>query len=208
MGIRLRRLRAATFLLGLMLSVGSAFAQATFDRAAQAVRYRAWLAQFEQDAQQYKEELQEGTASTDEDVARIFKRTVVPGSRGILNVRTLFGGITNGQISYGEVGRTALYFLNASVPAGYGGAFPETDSKYTKGASVWYMHIDYNYLLQEDYFENPAIFDQYQLPPNGVLKRKAYPFLMFDDREQELKFSGFSQEYWGAVQYLWNSRGW
>lgn len=207
MGILLRRLRIGICLLGLMLSAGSAFAQATFDRAAQAERYRVWLAQFERDAQQYREELKKGTASTDADVARIFKKSIVPGSRGILNVRTLFGGVTNGEISYGEVGRTALYFLNASVPAGYGGVFPETDSRYAKGASVWYMHIDYNYLLQKDYFENPDVFDRYQLPPNGVLKRKAYPFLMFDDREPELKFSGFSNEYWGAVQYLWNSHG-
>lgn len=190
-----------------VFSLGAA-AQADFDRAKQGQRYRAWLAQFENDVRHYRSEIAKGGAQTDEEVARIFAHSVVPGSRAITNVREVFGSggpdySRGGEIVFVGPAPVVLQTLRVSVPAGAGGTFPESkESRFPRDLSVWYMHIDSSEDSQSRYFESREVFDPYHLPPTGKLERHAYPFLLFEDRGDALRFGGFSAEYWGLVQYL------
>ena len=178
------------------------------DRAKQGQRYRVWLAQFENDVRHYRSEIAKGGASTDEEIARIFARSVVPDSRAINNVRDVFGSggpdySRGGEIVFVGPAPVLLRTLRASVPAGAGGTFPEsTQSHFPRDLSVWYMHIDGSEDSQSRYFEAHEVFNPYRLPPPGKLERHAYPFLLFEDHDDALRFGGFSAEYWGLVQYL------
>ncbi len=190
----------------------SALAQASFDRARQGERYRAWLAQFETDLRIYRAALAKGQAQSADEVAEIFKRSVVPGSRAHNNVQQMFGSqrpdySTSGEIVFIGEGRLLLNLLHKSIPAGDGGAFPEAaGSAFPTGLSVWYMHVDAGDELEEDYFASPEYFEPYRLPPHGVLARKAYPFLLFEDGPDRLRLGGFSAEYWRILEIVWNSQ--
>jgi len=95
-----------------------------------------------------------------------------------------------------------LLFEN-SVPAGYGGLFPEAPGSHfpSDRFSVWYMHIGGSEVLQA-YFDDKAQFPNYQLPPEGMLKRHAYPFLLFEDAGYALRLAGIGAEWMGAAVYL------
>lgn len=187
-----------------------ALAEASFDRAKQGERYRAWLAQFETDLKIYRAALADGKAQSADDVADIFRRSVVPGSRAHNNAQQIFGSqrpdySTSGEIVFVGEARVLLNLLHRSVPAGYGGVFPEAaGSAFPSGLSVWYMHVDGGDELEQDYFASPKYFEPYRLPPHGVLVRKAYPFLLFEDAPDRLRLGGFSAEYWRILEIVWN----
>lgn len=201
------------FYAGLALAPIFVLAQAAapeFDRAAAAERYRAWEARFEQDLRKYAEESADNKAMTDKDIERIFAASVVPDSRAITNIRALFGDNKPAYTVSGEIvfsgGQTLLLkLLRQSYPAGQGGIFPEAaDSPFPAKLSVWYMHIQGGELLESNYFSSPRHFNPYHLPANGVLERDAYPFLMFEERGDSLRWGGIGREYWGALTTLWN----
>lgn len=206
----LRRLFLFAALACLLTGPAQADTPPAFDRAAAGARYRAWEARFENDLRVYAKERAAGKAAAPKDVERIFAHSLAPGSRAISNVQQLFSGTTADYTQSGEiifVGPRVLLLkmLKNSYPAGQGGAFPEPPgSTFPPGLTVWYMHIQSGDLLEERYFSNPAIFKPYHLPPNGTLERDAYPFLLFEDKNGELRLGGFGREYWGALETLWN----
>lgn len=200
--------------VALLLQMASlpALAQTSFDRAKQGERYRAWLAQFETDLKAYRIALAQGKAQSAEEVADIFRRSIVPGSRAHNNAHQIFGSQRSDYSSSGEIvfvgqGRVLLNLLHESLPAGYGGAFPEAvDSPFPAGLAVWYMHVGAGDELEEEYFASPKYFEPYRLPPYGVLMRKAYPFLLFEDNSERLRLGGFGVEYWRILEIVWNKQ--
>jgi hypothetical protein len=63
------------------------------------------------------------------------------------------------------------------------------------------MHVGGRDALQA-YFNDKTHFPMYQLPPNGTLRRHAYPFLLFDESGDAVRLAGFGAEWMGAVIHL------
>lgn len=200
--------------MALLLQVAClpALAEAGFDRAREGERYRTWLAQFESDLKIYRAAQANGKEQNAGKVADIFKRSLVPGSHALNIVRDTFGSqrpdyASSGEIVFAGEAPVLLNLLRNSVPAGYGGAFAEpAGSAFPSGLSVWYMHVDAAEEREQDYFASPRYFTPYRLPPYGVLARKAYPFLLFEDGPGRLRLGGVSAEYWGLFEIIWDSQ--
>lgn len=195
--------------VGLILSswqVHALDAPTFFDRATSAERYRAWIARFEHDLLAYQQALSLSPGINDDQIEAIFAASIVPHSRAIANVKDIFGRhrpaySASGGIVFSGIPVILLEFLKKSYPAGYGGSFQEpAGSAFTNGLSVWYMHIQVGGPLDDTYFSSSKHFDFYELPPYGVLKRRAFPFLLFEDDGQMLRWGGIGQEYWNAVE--------
>jgi hypothetical protein len=183
-----------------------------FDRVVAGERYRAWLAQFHADIATTSGKVPRGEPVTAADVERWCERSVAPGSRAVQNLAEWLtearrDGMSRsgGEIVYHGPLRLALRLMTSSIPAGQGGLYPEVSpSKYPdRVLTVWYMHIHAGEHLAP-YFENPKRFSPYRLPPDGQLARNAYPFLLFEDGPAGLRFGGFGQEWYGALQYAYN----
>ena len=181
-----------------------------FDRVKEGERYRQWYAQFQKDIEALREHVPSGQPISNAEVERWCANSLVPGSRAIDNVRGWVsggGGVSaagGGIVIVGPT-RIVISLLESSMPAGQGGWYPEKEGSPfpDKTLRVWYMHIPGTSILQT-YFDEKSNFDPYRLPPDGVLERKAYPFLLFEDKGGRLRFGGVSQEWFGAVQYLHN----
>lgn len=181
-----------------------------FNRAASAAKYRDWLKQFDNDLAHYFNE-RNSRELNDADIAHFFCNSVVPNSRAMANLKDLFlsgkpRATVSGEIVFVGPQRVLQRMLNSSIPAGYGGRFPEpTGSKFAAGMAVWYMHIQGGDAL-ERYFDSPSNFDHYHLPPNGVLERRAYPFLLFEEEGRQIRWGGIGQEFWGAVESMYSTQ--
>ncbi len=201
----LRSCRLGACVWVLALASLSAQAQSGFDRVKQGERYRAWLTQFEADLQQYRQRLARGGAQSTDEVAAIFHRTLVPDSRAVRNVQQIFGTgepdySRGGEIIFVGAAPLLLGQLRRSLPAGAGGDYPEeAQSPFPPGLSVWYMHIDSSDAIDDRCF-GPGVFDTYHLPPSGTFERKAYPFLVFEDRRPALRLGGISAEFVAVLQ--------
>jgi hypothetical protein len=179
---------------------GAAGAQ-SFDRHAENLRYRQWLAEFQKDMQRLRQEPDPGKA----DLDGLFSGTLVPGSRATRLVRELAQaprGSASGGIRYAGIERVFLAALSDAVVAGDGGSFPDTRADgVQQPLRVRYMHVDGGGRL-ERYFDNPEIFTPYRLPEPGTLARDAYPFLLFEERDGKLRLGGVSKEFWELVKFM------
>ncbi|XYJ11490.1 hypothetical protein ACSUZJ_05750 [Telluria sp. B2] len=184
-----------------------------FDSDSALLRYRNWLARFKRDIAQLSAEVS-GTAGVFEEQVRIIcKSSIVPHSRATLMINDWLMGIADkpsghrGVGRYVDLGSVVMLLLGDSVPAGFGGLFPEAlRSRFPSHRySVWYMHIAGPEALQA-YFNDKAHFPNYQLPPNGTLKRHTYPFLLFEDAGNTLRLAGVGAEWMGAAVYLYRKQ--
>ncbi|WP_416051803.1 hypothetical protein [Cupriavidus basilensis] len=199
-------IRALAFWMLALLFTTSAFAQ-QFDRAAQAQRYRAWQQQFETDFATLQQRRRAGAQITEAQIEQVFAKSVVPESRAVPLLKALAeqSDISAGS-GFAVVGAGRIFFdlLRDAVPAGDGGIYPENEA--TIGAhnlSVWYMHINGGGGdTTERYFSDPKRFEPYRLPPAGRFERRAYPFLLMDDKSGALRLGGVSAEFWNLVSYL------
>lgn len=204
--------RRACLRAGLCIGLTAGQRVWAFDRASEGQRYRRWLADFQRDVRRLATEVTADTALTLEHVHRCCASTVVPHSRAASNVLEWVGSSrpTRRSGSYGEIAwagplQLVLRVLSLSVPAGNGGLYPEPAGSDLpdRALSVWYMHINGGEDLQR-YFDHPKSFAPYHLPPDGQLERKAYPFLLFEDQPTGLRWGGIGQEWFGAIQSLYD----
>ncbi|CAB3867161.1 hypothetical protein [Achromobacter pulmonis] len=198
------RLAAGLCLVWLsLLLAGNAWGQ-EFDRAAQQLRYRAWLALFKQDMDRLaaiRRPLSEA------ELDALFASSVVPGSRGAAFIRQAFTQRAGGTTYFPRPGpRTVLMaVLDSAIPAGQGGPYPESDPALdVTTLTVWYLHVDVGdmtntYLLSGEHFK------PYRLPPPGKLERNAYPFVLMDLQDATPRLGGIGAELWGLVAYLHNA---
>lgn len=146
------------------------------------------------------------------DVAKWCARSIVPDSRAAIHLAEIAGSARSQARSRSGSGGEIVIFgplklldglLESSIPSGLGGAYPEAPgSRFAdRVLTVWYMHIDDGGLLTP-YFENPAAFRPYRLPPDGRLERNAYPFLLFEDAGATLRLGGLGSEWFGALTQL------
>lgn len=172
-------------------------------------RYRQWLAQLHVDLAQLAAHA-DGTASVShEQIEQYCSTSIVPRSRGAHLLGELLAGAAERRREGRVRGRYAgpdmvtLRLLDVSVPAGYGGLFPEAiGSEFPSNRfSVWYMHLGVGAALQP-YFDDKTRFSPYGLPPDGQLRRKAFPFVLFETSGSALRLAGVSAEWLGAADYL------
>lgn len=200
-----RRLNRRQWLLSaasMVLLNGQAFA---FNRVQAGERYRRWLQQLKEDIGVLATQLPPDEPVLVEYVDTWCSKSIVPGSRAAqnfsewINLSWLEGERrVSGEIAFFGRLSVAMHLLEASIPAGEGGLFPEPElSPYPDRAlSVWYMHIDAGGLLDR-YFDT---LTPHRLPPAGTLERNVYPFLLFEDRGAALRLGGVSREWFGAMQ--------
>lgn len=173
----------------------------TFDRARESQRYQQWLHDFRQDFQA----LRRKPDMTPADIDKLFAKTVVPGSRATQLIGELArapGGTTSGEIHFVGIARVFMAALSESVVAGDGGIFPDTVAKYqSQSLHVRYVHVDGGGRL-ERYFNDPERFTPYRLPAAGEFARDAYPFLLFEDAQGQLRLGGVSKEFWELVKFM------
>ena len=208
-----QRTIGAVVLCFLLLLLTAPHPAHAFDRVSAGQRYRQWYAQLQSDLYDLVENVPRNRPVTREDVERWCARSVVPGSRAVPNLvefLSVLPSLENGKqkrLSYPSALRLIMGVLDLSLPAGDGGLFPEAVGAPfpNKTLQVWYMHIDGGSLLQP-YFADTNAFKPYHLPASGTLERDAYPFLLFEDGKNGLRFGGFGQEWWGAVSTLNNAQ--
>ncbi|MDF3848927.1 hypothetical protein [Achromobacter denitrificans] len=182
---------------------GAAVGALPFDRKAENLRYRQWLAGFKQDLSRLRRLADPGAA----DLDSLFAGTLVPGSRATRLVGELAqasAGASSGSARDGGIERAFLAALSDAVVAGDGGDYPQTETgsrRPPQPLRVRYMHVDGGGRL-ERYFNDPEIFKPYRLPAPGVLTRDAYPFLLFETREGHLRLGGVSREFWELVRFM------
>ena len=172
-------------------------------------RYRHWLTQLQADLAQLAAQTKGVRTISEDHIEQFCSKSIVPHSRGA----HLFSELLTGAAQRRSAGRTrgrhvgpdmaTLQLLDVSVPAGYGGLFPEAaGSTYPSNRfSVWYMHVGAGDML-EPYFKDKELFTPYALPPDGQLRRKAFPFLLFETTGNTLRLAGAGNEWFGAVNYL------
>lgn len=175
-----------------------------FNRAAELVRYRAWLKDFTQDLDRLSATRR---PLSDAQLDEMFARTVVPGSRAAGFIRQSFARRAKDGSYISQTGprRVFLGVLESGIPAGQGGLYPETDPALDVGdLTVWYLHVDVGDMTNT-YLLSPDHFTPYRLPPPGKLERKAYPFLLMQTDQGALRLGGVSSELWGLIVYLHNA---
>jgi hypothetical protein len=182
------------------------------DRVKAGERYRAWLVQLTSDVATVAREAPREELITLAQIHQFCSASIVPNSRAAgnfmswLNQSRQHGERTvSGEIVFVGPLTIILRLLEASMPAGRGGLFPESqDSGFPdRSLEVWYMHVHAGEHLQR-YFDDKQIFKPYHLPPEGQLVRDAYPFLMFDDQGPVPRLGGFGREWFGAVDVTYN----
>ena len=172
-------------------------------------RYRQWLAQLHADLAQLTAQTKGAVSISHDHIEKFCSKSIVAHSRGAHFFSELLTGAAERRSERGARGRYAgsemvtLQLLDVSVPAGYGGLFPEAaGSRFPSNRySVWYMHLGAGDML-EPYFQDKALFSPYALPPDGQLRRKAFPFLLFETTGSTLRLGGAGNEWFGAVNYL------
>ena len=173
------------------------------------LRYRNWLGEFQSDMKMLSASEAGAAGASEEKVSIICENSVVADSRAALMISEWIKeadekrDARHGARRYADMAAVAMLLFEHSVPAGYGGLFQEAPgSRFPSGRfSVWYMHIGGPDDLQA-YFDDKAQFPNYELPPNGILKRHAYPFLLFEDVGNTLRLAGVGAEWMGAAVYL------
>lgn len=186
-----------------LLPAGTALAQ-DFNRAAELVRYRAWLTHFKQDMDRLSASRR---PLSEAELDALFARTVVPGSRGAGFIRQTFTLRRSDGTYAPQMGpHTVLTgVLDSGIPAGQGGRYPETDAALNVAdLTVWYLHVDVGDMTNT-YLLSDKHFTPYRLPPPGTLERNAYPFLLMDTQGDALRLGGVSSELWGLIVYLHNA---
>lgn len=196
---------AAWLCLGCLafLLAGNAWSQ-EFDRAAELVRYRAWLTDFKQDLNRLSASRR---PLSEAELDAMFARTVVPGSRGAAFIRQSFARRGGDGAYFPQTGPRAVFLgvLDSGIPAGQGGVYPETDPALNVAdLTVWYLHVDVGDMTNT-YLLSDKHFTPYRLPPPGKLERNAYPFLLMDTHGGALRLGGVSSELWGLIAYLHNA---
>lgn len=177
--------------------------------ASNALRYRNWITKFQRGLLQLKLIVAQKGEISEEEVGIIFQGSIVPHSRAALMVSqwTVEAGEKRdrrrGARVYADIGTITVMLLEHSVPAGYGGLFKESrgSSFPSNQYSVWYMHIG-GYDVLQAYFGDKTQFPNYTLPPQGTLRRHAYPFLLFEETGESLRLAGIGSEWMGAAIYL------
>lgn len=201
----IRRWLAAALCLACLglLPAGESWAQ-DFNRAAELVRYRAWLTVFKQD-------LERLSASprplSETELDTMFTRSVVPGTRGAGFIRQAFAQRGAEGTYFPKPGPRTVFIavLDSAIPAGQGGPYPEADAALNVAdLTVWYLHVDVGDMANT-YLLSGEHFTPYRLPPPGKLERNAYPFLLMDTRGGSLRLGGVSSELWGLIAYLHNA---
>ena len=179
-----------------------------FDADSAAMRYRNWLTQFLYDLARLRKRVID-VAVPEEQIGVICRSTIMPHSRAVVMVSGWLKDAANKCNTshrarrYTSLDSVVMLLLENSIPAGYGGLFPEEAGNrfpYDRFV-VWYMHIVGPNALQA-YFDDKTQFLDYKLPPDGVLKRHAYPFLLFEDAKSTLRLAGVGAEWMGAAIYL------
>lgn len=210
-GVCMSPFKICRYLLLIALLAYSTIGHA-FDRAAAGAAYEQWFEHFIADVGHLRNALIDNPDLTPEDVDRICAASIAPHSRMSAFILDLAqNSVRQGDVhSGGEIvsfGPLYLlqYFLAESLPAGDGGLWPEPDAKQfpTTDVRVLYVHINGGSILA-GHLNNPDYFAPYHLPPDGVLQRKAYPFLLFQNQQGRLRLAGLGQEYWGALNYLYS----
>jgi len=200
-------------IMGAMLSVNQRSAWG-FRFDTDPSRYREWLAKFKNDIEKTSAEIAKKVIVPNEKQIGIScRKTIVPGSRAALMVSEWLTEAADqrnnrrGAQRNAGLGSIAMLLLENSTPSGYGGLFPEApESRFpSRIFHVWYMHIGGPHSLQA-YFEDKEQFPIYELPINGTLKRKAYPFLLFEDAGKTLRLAGVGAEWIGAADYLYRKQ--
>ena len=172
-------------------------------------RYRQWLAQLHADLAQLAAQTKGAVGISQDQIENFCSKSIVPHSRGAHLFSELLTGAaerrseSGARVRYAGQEMVTLQLFDVSVPAGYGGLFPEAaGSKFPSNRfSVWYMHLDAGEML-EPYFKDKSLFSPYALPPDGQLRRKSFPFLLFETIGSTLRLAGASDEWFGAVNYL------
>lgn len=183
-----------------------------FDRIAAGTQYRQWLAQLKTDIGTLQKNVPTDREITQADVEHWCAQSVVPGSRGVINI-TSWLNLSRHQPAYSVSGEIVfsgpmvvlMRLLEQEIPAGDGGLFPEA-----AGSSfpdhllhVVYMHV-HSSDSDERFFSQSDTFKPYHLPLEGQLERQAYPFLLFEQNEARWRFGGISAEWWAVAQYFYN----
>jgi len=185
------------------LPAGNAWSQ-EFNRAAELVRYRAWLTDFKQDLERFSTSRR---PLSETELDAMFARSVVPGSRAAAFVRQRFARRGDDGAYFPQMGPRAIFLgvLDSGIPAGQGGLYPETDLALNAAdLTVWYLHVDVGDMTNT-YLLSDKHFTPYRLPPPGKLERNAYPFLLMDTHAGALRLGGVSSELWGLIVYLHNA---
>ena len=215
-----------SFILGLMILAAHG---APLDRLAARDQYRDWYARFLTDMRSLeslsRDPDQLGPVSAKQDnsfaaqlyprrdiaietINRVFTQSVVPDSRaanliqGFAQRPEMFRGSQTDPPLVGE-GMVMMNLLQHALPAGYGGAYRnDKPIPADEGSFVWYMHLPSGEGTAS-IFEDGKLFTPYHLPPDGVLERKAYPFLLFREKQGKLYLAGISQELLSVISAMW-----
>ncbi|MGB3430295.1 hypothetical protein [Achromobacter sp.] len=202
---RVRRWLVASLCLGSLGLLPSGNAQAQdFNRAAELVRYRAWLTVFKQDLERLSTSPR---PLSETELDAMFARTVAPGTRGAGFIRQAFTQRGGEGTYFPKPGPRTVFLavLDSAIPAGQGGLYPEADAALNVAdLTVWYLHVDVGDMTNT-YLLSGEHFTPYRLPPPGKLERNAYPFLLMDTRDRALRLGGVSSELWGLIAYLHNA---
>lgn len=224
--------RKCRLLLFLSLMFAVAAQGAPLDRLVARDQYRDWYARFLADMRSLealsREPDQLGPVSAQQDetfaaqlyprrdiaietVNRVFTQSVVPDSRaanliqGFARRPEMFQGSRTDPPLAGE-GMIMMHLLQYALPAGYGGAYRnDKPIPADEGSFVWYMHLPSGEGTSS-VFEDGKLFAPYHLPPDGVLERKAYPFLLFREKQGKLYLAGVSQELLSVISAMWTQQ--
>lgn len=176
-----------------------------FDRGMAGEEYRQWLRVFLNDTRTLRDALARNPHLEIDEIDRICIASLAPHSRMTFILRdVLVGTAQSGDApNHREISLILNMFgriLEYSIPSGDGGLWkePQVDKFSMQDARVMYMHVQ----VDEDNFTPSRGFLDYHLPPDGVLERKVYPFLLFQWHEGRLRLAGVGQEYWGLMEHL------
>lgn len=217
---RLRKLAISVITIAVLCLTFPLAAQASeaFDAVAANRLYLDWYTRFENDFRGLVKEAREidwkekppGDAFDLEDINKIFRDSVMPGSRmavQLVNIANSPESYLGSSISDPPVAGWAIIVLRMfrnATPAGYGGLYdvtkqtmPSQQAKQYPGdkdSFVLYMNLHLDNSLS-GVLNDPDNFTSYHLPPHGVLERNAYPFLNFLDKKGNLFITGMSAEF-------------
>lgn len=175
-----------------------------FDATAARLRYDNWYHRFLANIRTLAQETRAGTAPSQSRINDIFSDSVVPDSRMAMLLALLakqpenFGASRTDPPVMGWAS-IMMVLLDHALPAGQGGPYTRDDMiPADKGAFVWYMTLHTDSSIS-DVFKNPNIFASYHLPPDGVLERRAYPFITFREEHGKLYCTSISMELYQVV---------
>lgn len=184
-----------------------------FDRLVSSERYRAWYARLQTDIATVGKQVPAGQQVTEADVARLCAGSVVPGSRGTSNLadwlnqaRKSPSHTVSGEIVLIGKFLVLMHMFEQATPVGEGGLFPETPGTGFPDRSLRVIYMETKGCDGLNSVSVSELFKPYHLPPDGILERDVYPFLLFEEKEGRLRYGGMGREWRAVFQRIFSTQ--